>query len=242
MDSSMGTPGQLIYEGKAKKVYATADAGILRVVFKDDATAFNGKKKGVIQGKGALNCEMSAMVFRQLQASGIPTHLLETDAPGEMLVKAVTIIPVEVIVRNLASGSLQRMLGVEEGTELSMPVLEFCYKNDALGDPMVNDDHIIAFGWATPQQMLEIRRMALEINRTLRSLMLQAGLKLVDFKLEFGLHEGQVILADEVSPDTCRIWDAETNKKLDKDRFRQDLGQVAEAYEEVLERLRKHWK
>ena len=234
-----GSPENLLYEGKAKKVYRTDTSGELLVVYKDDATAFNGEKRGTIAGKGHVNCEMSALLFQYLEGKGIPTHLIRQTAPGHMLVKEASIIPVEVILRNIASGSLQRRLAVPEGTPLKHPVLEFCYKNDALGDPMVNDDHITALGWATPEELLEIRRLAGEINRILQPLLEKAELRLVDFKLEFGLHEGRVILADEISPDTCRLWDAATNKKMDKDRFRQDLGEVEEAYREVLSRLRK---
>ncbi|MEN1761646.1 phosphoribosylaminoimidazolesuccinocarboxamide synthase [Anoxynatronum sibiricum] len=229
----------MLYEGKAKKMFRTNDEKQLLVVYKDDATAFNGEKKGTILGKGQVNCEMSALLFRHLEAAGIPTHLIKSLTPGQMLVKTVTILPVEVIVRNIATGSLSKRLGAEEGKVLPHPILEFCYKNDALGDPLVNDDHITALGWATKEQLAVIRTMALKVNELLQPVMLKAGLRLVDFKLEFGLYDGEVILADEISPDTCRLWDAATGKKLDKDRFRQDLGQVEEAYEEVLKRLRQ---
>lgn len=229
--------GVLKYEGKAKKMFETQDPGQLLVVYKDDATAFNGEKKGTISGKGKVNCQMSALLFQYLELQGVPTHFISQTAPGQMLVKAVTILPVEVIVRNVAAGSMHKRLGVEEGKVFEQPVLEFCYKNDALGDPMVNDDHVIAMGWATPDQLRTIRQLAKKVNDLLQPMMLKAGLTLVDFKMEFGVHQDQVILADEISPDTCRLWDVKTGKKLDKDRFRQDLGQVEEAYQEVMERI-----
>lgn len=231
--------GALKYEGKAKKMFETQEPDQLLVVYKDDATAFNGEKKGTIAGKGEVNSEMSALLFQYLEAAGVPNHFIAQTAPGQMLVKAVTILPVEVIIRNVAAGSMHKRLGVVEGTVFQQPVLEFCYKNDALGDPLVNDDHVIAMNWATPEQLLSIRQLAKKVNDLLKPLMLKAGLTLVDFKMEFGLYQGQVILADEISPDTCRLWDAITAKKLDKDRFRQDLGQVEEAYQEVMNRLRK---
>lgn len=240
MSESM-TPnaGSMLYEGKAKKMYQTENPSQLLVVYKDDATAFNGEKKGTIIGKGKVNCEMSALLFKELERTGIPTHFIRQTAPGQMLVKTVSILPVEVIVRNIASGSLYRRLGIAEGTVLGHPILEFCYKNDALGDPLVNDDHITALGWASPVQLQRIRQLAHEINHQLKPLLLKAGLSLVDFKLEFGLYENKVILADEISPDTCRLWDVTTGKKLDKDRFRQDLGDVESAYQEVLQRIRQ---
>ncbi len=227
----------MLYEGKAKKVYQTSDEHLLLVTYKDDATAFNGEKRGTINGKGRVNCEISAILFEKLETAGIPTHFVKMTAPGEMLVKAVSILPVEVIVRNIASHTLQKRLGTEEGTVLNNPILEFSYKNDALGDPMVNDDHIIVLGWATRQQLDRIREMALTINRHLQRLLLKAGLTLVDFKLEFGIYGGRVILADEISPDTCRLWDTKTGKKMDKDRFRLDLGEIEETYQEVLSRI-----
>ena len=229
----------MLYEGKAKKMFRTSDEKQLLVVYKDDATAFNGEKKGTILGKGQVNAEMSALLFQHLEAEGIPTHLIKTLTPGRMLVKAVTILPVEVIVRNIATGSLSKRLGAQEGKLLPHPILEFCYKNDALGDPLVNDDHITALGWATKEQLAVIRTMALKINELLQPVMLKAGLRLVDFKLEFGVFDGQVILADEISPDTCRLWDVVTNEKMDKDRFRRDLGNVEETYQEVLSRMKK---
>lgn len=229
--------GALKYEGKAKKMFETQDSEQLLVVYKDDATAFNGEKKGTIRGKGEVNCQMSSLLFQYLESQGVPTHFVRQTAPGQMLVKGVTILPVEVIIRNVATGSMHKRLGVEEGKVFEQPVLEFCYKNDALGDPMVNDDHVIVMGWATPDQLLTIRQLAKKVNDLLKPLMLKAGLTLVDFKMEFGVYQGQVILADEISPDTCRLWDVKSGKKLDKDRFRQDLGQVEEAYQEVMERM-----
>lgn len=231
--------GTLKYEGKAKKMFETKDPQQLLVVYKDDATAFNGEKKGTIKGKGEVNAEMSARLFQYLESKGVPTHFIEQTTPGHMLVKAVTILPVEVIIRNVATGSMHKRLGVTEGRVFQLPVLEFCYKNDALGDPLVNDDHVIVMEWATPEQLLIIRQLAKKVNDLLKPLMLKAGLTLVDFKMEFGLYQGQVILADEISPDTCRLWDVTTAKKLDKDRFRQDLGEVEEAYQEVMGRMRK---
>ena len=229
--------GALKYQGKAKKMFETQNPEQLLVVYKDDATAFNGEKKGTIRGKGEVNCEMSALLFQYLESQGVPTHFISQTTPGQMLVKAVTILPVEVIIRNVATGSMHKRLGVEEGKVFEQSVLEFCFKNDALGDPMVNDDHVIVMGWATPDQLLTIRQLAKKVNDLLKPLMLKAGLTLVDFKMEFGVYQGQVILADEISPDTCRLWDVKTGKKLDKDRFRQDLGQVEEAYQEVMERM-----
>lgn len=239
MGGSTVQQGALKYEGKAKKMFETQDPDQLLVVYKDDATAFNGEKKGTINGKGEVNSEMSALLFHYLESKGVPTHFIQETAPGQMLVKAVTILPVEVIIRNVATGSMHKRLGVSEGKVFQQPVLEFCYKNDALGDPLVNDDHVIVMEWATPEQLLTIRQLANKVNNLLKPLMLKAGLTLVDFKLEFGLYRNQVILADEISPDTCRLWDVTTAKKLDKDRFRQDLGQVEEAYQEVMGRMRK---
>ncbi len=239
MSGSTVQQGALKYEGKAKKMFETQYPDQLLVVYKDDATAFNGEKKGTITGKGKVNCEMSARLFQYLEAKGVPTHFIRQTAPGHMLVKAVTILPVEVIIRNVATGSMHKRLGVAEGRVFQQPVLEFCYKNDALGDPLVNDDHVIVMEWATPEQLLTIRQLAKKVNDALKPLLLKAGLTLVDFKLEFGLYQGQVILADEISPDTCRLWDVTTTKKLDKDRFRQDLGEVEEAYQEVMGRMRK---
>jgi phosphoribosylaminoimidazole-succinocarboxamide synthase len=229
---------EMLYEGKAKKVYKTDDTKRYIVEYKDDATAFNGVKKGTIAGKGEINNKMSALLFKLLEDKGIPTHFEELISDREMIVKAVKILPIEVIVRNVAAGSLAKRLGLEEGTELKTTVLEFCYKNDELGDPMINEYHIKAVELATEEQIEEIKKYALEINTVLVDFFKERNIRLIDFKLEFGLYDGKVILADEISPDTCRFWDANTNKKLDKDRFRRDLGDVEEAYKEVLDRIR----
>src|SRR6056297_159997 len=228
---------EMIYEGKAKKVYKTDDKKKYIVEYKDDATAFNGKKKGTIVGKGIVNNKMSAAMFMLLEEEGIPTHMIELINDRESLVKAVKIIPLEVIVRNVAAGSLAKRLGLEEGTKMDKTVLEFCYKNDELGDPMINDYHIAALNLASEAQLEEVKKYSFKINEVLVKYFKEKGIRLIDFKLEFGLYEGKVILADEISPDTCRLWDLESNKKLDKDRFRRDLGDVEETYQEVLKRI-----
>lgn len=228
---------EMLYEGKAKKVYKTDNEKEYIVEYKDDATAFNGEKKGTIQGKGAVNNKMSAALFAMLEDKGIPTHQIELLNDRESLVKAVKILPLEVIVRNVAAGSLAKRLGLKEGTPMKSTVLEFSYKNDELGDPMINDYHIAAMELATDDQLATVKEYALVINDILREFFLERGMKLIDFKLEFGICDGKVILADEISPDTCRLWDAETDKKLDKDRFRRDMGQVEEVYQEVLKRI-----
>lgn len=230
---------EMLYEGKAKKVFKTDNEKAYIVEYKDDATAFNGVKKGTILGKGAVNNKMSALLFKMLEEKGIPTHLLELINDRETLVKAVEILPLEVIVRNVAAGSLAKRLGLEEGTKLESTVLEFCYKDDELGDPMINDYHIAAIKLATKEQVEIIKEYALKVNEVLCEYFAQREMKLIDFKLEFGVHEGEVILADEISPDTCRLWDAKTNRKMDKDRFRRDLGDVESTYEEVLSRVSK---
>ncbi len=226
-----------LYEGKAKKVFKTDDADYYVVEYKDDATAFNGEKKGSIHDKGVVNNKMSALLFNLLEAEGIPTHFEKLLSDREQYVKAVKILPLEVIVRNVAAGSLAKRLGLEEGVVMKETVLEFCYKDDALGDPMINEYHIYAMSFATPEQVEKIKDMSLKINTILIDFFKAHGLKLIDFKLEFGLFKGEVILADEISPDTCRLWDIETNKKMDKDRFRRDLGDVEETYQEVLNRI-----
>lgn len=228
---------EMKYEGKAKRVYATDDSDKYIVEFKDDATAFDGKKKGTIHDKGILNNRISAHFFEMLEKQGIPTHFEKLLSDREMLVKAVEIIPVEVIVRNIAAGSLAKRLGLEEGTPMKRPVLEFCYKSDELGDPMINHYHIYALGLASEEEMKVIEDIALKVNSILVEYLKPRNIELVDFKLEFGRYKGRVILADEISPDTCRFWDADTREKLDKDRFRRDLGNVEEAYREVLKRL-----
>lgn len=229
---------EMLYEGKAKRVFKTGDSKKYLVEYKDDATAFNGEKKGIITGKGIVNNKMSALLFKLLEEQGIPTHYEDLLSDREMLVKAVKILPLEVIVRNIAAGSLANRLGLNEGTEMKKTVLEFCYKNDELGDPLINEYHIMAIELATEEQIETIKTYALRINEILLKFFEERNIRLVDFKLEFGVYEGQVILADEISPDTCRLWDLKTNKKLDKDRFRRDLGNVEDAYLEVLERLK----
>lgn len=230
---------EMLYEGKAKKVYKTDDEKLYIVEYKDDATAFNGVKKGTIVGKGVVNNKMYAAMFAMLEEEGIPTHLEKLLSDRECLVKAVKILPLEVIVRNVAAGSLAKRLGLEEGTVMKETVLEFCYKDDDLGDPMINDYHIAAIELATKEQVEQVKKYALKINEILVNYFKERNIKLIDFKLEFGLFDGKVILADEISPDTCRLWDANTNKKLDKDRFRRDLGEVEEVYQEVLNRIQK---
>ncbi len=228
---------EMLYEGKAKKVYRTEDPLRYVVEYKDDATAFNGEKKGTILGKGVVNNRMSAHLFKMLESKGIPTHFETLVNDREMIVKAVKILPLEVIIRNVAAGSLSKRLGIEEGTVLPISTLEFSYKNDAYGDPLINDDHAVAMGLATREQLAVVRDYAHRINSLLQAYFLERGIKLIDFKLEFGVFEGNVILADEISPDTCRLWDVETDKKLDKDRFRRDMGGVEEVYQEVLHRI-----
>ncbi|MBN4050813.1 phosphoribosylaminoimidazolesuccinocarboxamide synthase [Alkaliphilus transvaalensis] len=229
----------MLYEGKAKKVYKTEDENKFIVYFKDDATAFNGLKKGTIKEKGIVNNQMSAILFDLLTKKGVKNHFIELLNEREMLVKAVEILPIEVIVRNIAAGSLSKRLGIEEGTVLNTTVLEFSYKNDELGDPLINEDHIRILNLAKEKQVEIIKSYAFQINSILKEYFLERELKLVDFKLEFGVHKGGVILADEISPDTCRLWDVDTDRKMDKDRFRRDLGSVEDAYKEVLLRVMK---
>ena len=219
-----------LYEGKAKKVFLTDDPDVLIVDYKDDATAFNGEKKGTIAGKGSINNRMTNHVFKLLEKEGVPTHLVEELSDRETAVKRVEIVPLEVIIRNVAAGSFSKRLGVEEGTEFTEPTIEFSYKNDALGDPLIND-------LATWEEIETIKKYAFKINEVIKAYFLQADMKLIDFKIEFGRYHGEIILADEISPDTCRLWDVHTNEKLDKDRFRRDLGNVEEAYNEVFSRL-----
>jgi len=227
-----------LYEGKAKKVFATDDPALCIVSYKDDATAFNGLKKGTIVGKGEINNRVSNHLMRMLEKNGVPTHLVRELSPRDTLVKRVTIVPLEVIVRNIAAGSLAKRLGVEEGLPLKRTVLEYCYKDDSLGDPMVNDSHILAMGWATEQELAVIAAYALKVNELLGETLREVGISLIDFKLEFGrLPDGTIVLADEISPDTCRFWDIATGEKLDKDRFRRDLGGVEDAYAQIRARL-----
>ncbi|MCR4443412.1 MAG: phosphoribosylaminoimidazolesuccinocarboxamide synthase [Peptococcaceae bacterium] len=227
-----------IYEGKAKKVYKTSDPDVFHVYYKDDATAFNGLKKGQIRDKGYYNNQISAIFFRLLAEKGVPNHFIELNGERSMLVKALEIIPVEVVARNIIAGSLAKRTGRPEGTRLASPVLEFYYKSDELGDPMINNYHIKALGLAADEEMKTIEDMALQVNRVLLAHLEPLGLDLVDFKLEFGRHKGQILLGDEISPDTCRFWDTATQEKLDKDRFRRDLGRVEEAYQEIYRRLK----
>ena len=230
-----------LYEGQAQKVYRTNDPERLIVDYKDDATAFNGLKKGSISGKGVINNKMSNLLMAKLEKDGIPTHFVEELSDRETLVKRVSIVPLEVIIRNIAAGSFAKRYGVEEGTPLEIPTIEFSYKNDALGDPLINTYHAIALKLATEAEIETIKKYAFEINRQLQALWKECGVTLVDFKLEFGkTSDGTVVLADEISPDTCRLWDSETGEKLDKDRFRRDLGGVEAAYEEVMKRLSGH--
>ena len=226
-----------LYEGKAKKVFATDDPDVVIVDYKDDATAFNGEKKGTIVGKGAINNRMTNHVFKLLEKEGVATHLIEELSERETAVKKVEIVPIEVIIRNVAAGSFSKRLGVPEGTPFKEPTIEFSYKNDELGDPLINSYFAVALGLATWEEIDTIKKFAFKVNDVLKAYFLQADIKLIDFKIEFGRYHGQILLADEISPDTCRLWDVNTNEKLDKDRFRRDLGNVEEAYNEVFKRL-----
>lgn len=228
---------ELLYEGKAKKVFKTEDPDVLIVDYKDDATAFNGLKKGTIAGKGAINNRMTNYVFSLLEKEGVPTHLVEELSDRETAVKKVEIVPLEVIIRNIAAGSFSKKLGIEEGTPLLQPTLEFSYKNDDLGDPFINRYYALALGLATEEELDKIASMAFKVNEVMKKFFAEAGIELVDFKIEFGRYKGDIILADEVSPDTCRLWDINTHEKLDKDRFRRDLGGVEDAYIEVFKRI-----
>ncbi|WP_134699683.1 phosphoribosylaminoimidazolesuccinocarboxamide synthase [Ammoniphilus sp. YIM 78166] len=228
----------LLYEGKAKKVYKTDQPGYYWIEYKDDATAFNGEKKAQITGKGVLNNEISSIFLEMLKEKGIENHFVKKVSSTEQIVRQVTIIPIEVVVRNIAAGSLAKRLGMEEGTPLAHPIVEFYYKDDALGDPFINDHHVSVLNLATQEEADLLKKIGLQVNEVLKPYMAERNILLVDFKLEFGkTEEGQVILADEISPDTCRFWDADTKEKLDKDRFRRDLGSVEEAYQEILKRL-----
>lgn len=230
----------LLYTGKAKKVYSTEDASLCIFEYKDDATAFNGEKKGSFEGKGVINNRMANAIFKLLAKDGIETHFVEELSDRETLVKRVSIIPLEVIVRNVAAGSFSKKYGVKEGTAFNSPTLEFSYKNDSLGDPLINSYHAVALGIATKEEISQISDIAFKVNESLKKIFLKMGIKLIDFKIELGKDsDGKIILADEISPDTCRLWDAETNKKLDKDRFRFDLGEFSEVYFEVWNRLKQ---
>ena len=228
----------LLYEGKAKQVYSTENKNEFIVYFKDDATAFNGEKKAKISSKGILNNKISTIMFEMLHENQINTHFLKSLSDTEMLVKKVEILPLEVIVRNITAGSFCKKYGIEEGIVLDEPIFELCYKNDEYGDPMLNDDHAVAMNLATREEIAFLKEQTLKINELMKDFFLKMNLKLVDFKLEFGKDsEGNIILADEISPDTCRLWDVNTNEKLDKDRFRKDLGDLVQGYEEVLARM-----
>ena len=229
--------GEQLYEGKAKKVFATDNEDYVIVDYKDDATAFNGLKKGTIVGKGVVNNRVSNHLFKMLEGKGIPTHFVEEISERETIVKSVKIVPIEVIVRNIAAGSLSKRLGIPEGTHLAHTVLEYCYKDDELGDPMINEYHAYAMELATPEELGKIADMSFKVNQYLGEYLKTMNIELIDFKLEFGRFKGDIILADEISPDTCRFWDTRTGEKLDKDRFRRDLGNVEEACQEILHRL-----
>ena len=233
--------GEQLYEGKAKKVFATDDPELLLVSYKDDATAFNGLKKGTIAGKGVINNKMSNTLMQYLEKKGIPTHYVEEINDRDTIVKKVQIVPLEVIIRNIAAGSFSKHYGVEEGTLLKAPTIEFSYKNDELGDPLINEYHALALGLATQEEIDTIKKYAFKVNEELKAFWKSCGVTLVDFKLEFGrLSDGTIVLADEISPDTCRLWDSETGMKLDKDRFRRDMGGVEDAYQEIMRRLQAH--
>ena len=230
--------GQLLYEGKAKRLYQTQEEDILFVEYKDSATAFNGEKKAEIAGKGNLNNQITTLIFEKLQANGIASHFVKRLSDNEQLVRKVDIIPIEVVTRNIAAGSLAKRLGFDEGVALKRPIVEFYYKDDALGDPIITTEHIDVLGIATPEEVQSLYDAALQVNEVLRPIFADVGVTLVDFKLEFGRDkDGNVLLADEISPDTCRLWDTETKQKLDKDVFRRDLGSITEVYEIILQKL-----
>ena len=229
---------EMLYEGKAKRVYATEDPEILLVAYKDDATAFNGLKKGTIAGKGAINNRVTNYMMQLLEKEGVPTHFVKELSERETLVKKVSIVPLEVIIRNISAGSFAKRYGVEEGIVFAEPTIEFSYKNDDLGDPLINTYHAIALGVATKEEIKTIEDMAFKVNAVMKAYFKKLNVDLVDFKLEFGkLSDGTIVLADEISPDTCRFWDSETHEKLDKDRFRRDLGNVEDAYKEMMKRI-----
>ncbi|MGH7258730.1 MAG: phosphoribosylaminoimidazolesuccinocarboxamide synthase [Nitrospiraceae bacterium] len=231
------TIGAQLYEGKAKKIFATDKSDQVVHYFKDDATAFNGQKRGTIEGKGIVNNKMSERLFRLLEAGGVPTHFIQRLSDREMLTKKVTIVPIEVVVRNVVAGSLAKRLGLKDGDAIEPPIVEFYYKNDALGDPLITDEHVRLLKLATPGMVREVKDLATKVNALLLPFFRERRMKLVDFKLEFGIHHNALILADEISPDTCRFWDMGTGESMDKDRFRKDLGKIEEAYQEVLKRV-----
>ena len=229
---------EMLYEGKAKRVYATDNAEVLLVSYKDDATAFNGLKKGTISGKGAINNRVTNFMMQLLEKEGVPTHFVEELSEREPLVKKVSIVPLEVIIRNISAGSFAKRYGVEEGIVFAEPTIEFSYKNDDLGDPLINDYHALALGVATKEEIETIKNMAFKVNEVMKNFFKKLNVDLVDFKLEFGkVADGSIVLADEISPDTCRFWDSTTHEKLDKDRFRRDLGNVEDAYQEMMKRI-----
>ena len=235
------TKKEQLYEGKAKKVYKTEEAELLIVSYKDDATAFNGLKKGTIVGKGVINNKMSNLLMQKIEQAGIPTHFVKELSDRETLVKKVSIVPLEVIIRNIAAGSFSKRYGVDEGIVFDAPTIEFSYKNDELGDPLINEYHAIAMKLASKEEIETIKNYAFGVNEQLKAFWAECGITLVDFKLEFGkISDGSIVLADEISPDTCRLWDSKTGEKLDKDRFRRDLGGVEDAYAEVMKRLNEH--
>lgn len=231
------TKGAQLYEGKAKKVFATSDPDLVIVDYKDDATAFNGEKKGTIVGKGVINNKMTNYMFGLLEKEGVPTHLVEELSERETLVKKVEIVPLEVIVRNVAAGAFSKKLGIEEGRKLSCPTLEFSYKNDDLGDPFINDYYALALDLATKEELDTIAKYAFKVNEFMLKFFKKINVDLIDFKIEFGRFHGEILLADEISPDTCRFWDSTTHEKLDKDRFRRDMGGVEDAYNEIMHRI-----
>lgn len=234
----MMNKGRLLYEGKAKRIYETGDAGVVWVEYKDSATAFNGEKKEDITGKGKLNNEITSILFEILKDAGIANHFVEKISDTEQLVKQVQIIPLEVVVRNVVAGSLATRIGLAEGTKLETPIIEFYYKNDELGDPLLNEQHIQTLNIASPEQRRTMEQLALAVNEVLLPYFLVRGIRLIDFKLEFGVdHAGNILLADEISPDTCRLWDEQTNEKFDKDVFRRSLGSLTAAYQEILQRI-----
>lgn len=231
------TTGALLYEGKAKKIFATSDPDQVVQYFKDDATAFNAQKRGTIVDKGVINNQVSERLFQLLEQNGIRTHFVKRLSDREMLTKKVRIVPVEVVVRNVVAGSLAKRLGLKEGNRIDPAVVEFYYKNDALGDPLVNEDHLRVMNVATPGVLRELRELGLSVNKILKPFFVERKMQLVDFKLEFGVFHNKMILADEISPDTCRLWDLATGESMDKDRFRKDMGKIEEAYQEVLKRV-----
>ncbi|UWE03960.1 phosphoribosylaminoimidazolesuccinocarboxamide synthase [Laceyella sacchari] len=231
-------PGDMLYEGKAKQLFLTEDSAVLRVKYKDSATAFNNQKRATLEGKGEMNNRISTFFFELLNKKGIANHFIKAISPLEQLVKRVEIIPIEVVVRNIAAGTMAKRLGIAEGTKLKHTIVEFYYKDDALGDPLITEEHISVLELATPEQVAQLREQALRVNEVLSAFLLELNIILVDFKLEFGVDgDGNVLLADEISPDTCRFWEKETGERLDKDRFRRDMGQVVEAYHEIWNRL-----